>query len=72
MDSSHLTRQQAERLRADIARQLVYLNKLCARMQSLRWPLDDPVCREALQARNAVQALYVAALGAGQRPKPTS
>ena len=66
MDSTHLTRQQADKLRADIRRQLAYLNKLAARMQALRWPLDDPVCREALRARDAVQSLYTAALGARQ------
>jgi hypothetical protein len=66
MDSSNLTRLQVDRLCADVRRQLRYLNKLCARIQQLRFPLDDPLCREVLRARDAVQSLYTAALGAGQ------
>lgn len=68
VDSSNLTRRQADRLRNDVARQLVYLNKLCARIQSLRWPADDFLGREAVRARNAVQALYIATQGVGQTP----
>jgi hypothetical protein len=48
------------RLKEEIGRQLQYLNRLCARMQSLRWPVDDPVCRAATTARNALQDLYSA------------
>jgi hypothetical protein len=58
MDSTRLRPEQLAKLRAQISRQLEYLNKLCARMQTLRFPLEDPVCREALRARSHVQALY--------------
>jgi hypothetical protein len=57
MDSTQLRPEQIARLRSDIGRQLGYLNKLCGRMQKLRFPLDDPVCREALRAREKVQRL---------------
>ena len=52
-------------LREQVRRQLRYLNKLCARLQTLRFPLEDPLCREALRARDAVQGLYTAALASG-------
>jgi hypothetical protein len=68
VDSTHLTRQQAEKLAANLGRMLRYVNKLCGRMQQLRFPLEDPVCREALRARSAIQGLYTAALAAGQPP----
>jgi DNA-binding CsgD family transcriptional regulator len=44
MDSASITPAQAEKLRADLARQLDYLNRLCARMQMQRWPLEDQLC----------------------------
>lgn len=60
MSSDDLTSQQAEALRQTIGRQLRYLNRLCARIQVLRWPLDDPVALAAQQARKAMQDLYTA------------
>lgn len=70
MDSSHLTSRQAEQLGATLRRQLTYLNKLCGRLQLLRFPLDDPLCREALRARDAIQALYDATAAAGHGNLP--
>ena len=71
MDSRNLTHKQACYLLTDVGRMLHYLNALCGRMQQLRWPLEDPVCREAMEAREAMQRLYTAAQGAGQpAPKP--
>ena len=58
MDSTRLRPEQIATLRAQVGRQLGYLNKLCARMQQLRFPLEDPVCREALRARSQLQSLY--------------
>jgi hypothetical protein len=58
MNSQDLTPRQAEALRQTIGRQLRYLNRLCARAQALRWPLDDPVVTAAQAARNALQDLY--------------
>ena len=43
-----------------------FLNKLCARMQKLRWPVEDQVCRDGLRARDAVQDL--ATFGGDERP----
>lgn len=66
VDSSDLTPEQVERLRATVGRQLRFLNKLCARMQKLRWPVEDQVCRDGLRARDAVQDLYTALHYAGR------
>jgi hypothetical protein len=66
MDSSQLKPEQRARLRADLEHQLGYLNKLCARMQMLRFPDDDPVWREAQTARSRMQTLYDAARFAGR------
>lgn len=60
MTSADLTPEQAQRLRLAIARQLRYLNRLCGRLQSLRFPVEDPLCAAALRARNAMQDLHVA------------
>ncbi len=57
-------------LREQVRRQLRYLNRLCGRLQTLRFPLEDPLCREALRARDAVQGLYTAALASGQSDGP--
>ena len=60
MNSGDLTAEQARRLREAIGRQLRYLNKLCARMQRLGWPVEDPVCKAASAARDATQDLFTA------------
>ena len=61
MDSSHLKPEQVARLQATLGKQLRYLNRLCARMQRLSFPLDDPLCQPAHRARDAMQDLYTAA-----------
>lgn len=58
MDSSYLTSEQVERLRAIVGRDLRFLNRLCARMQRLAFPLDDPLCQAATRARDVMQDLY--------------
>ncbi|HEY8747116.1 MAG TPA: hypothetical protein VIM11_04025 [Tepidisphaeraceae bacterium] len=65
MDSRTIQAAQADKLRAEVKRQLDYLNKLCERMQKQHWPLEDPVFAKALDARGAIQDLYTASLGAG-------
>lgn len=65
MDSGQLTPEQANRLRETVARHLRFLNKLCGRMQQLGFPLDDPLCRAAQEARSRVQDLHTAAHYAG-------
>ncbi|HWE01891.1 MAG TPA: hypothetical protein VG326_05725 [Tepidisphaeraceae bacterium] len=60
MNSSHLHPEQVVRLRAAVGRELRYLNNLCGRMQTLRFPPDDPLCRAAHRARDALQDLYTA------------
>lgn len=47
-------------MREAIGRQLRYLNKLCARMQRLGWPVEDSVCKAASAARDATQDLFTA------------
>jgi len=65
VDASHLQPEQIARLRGVVARDLRFLNKLCSRMQSLRFPVDDPVCTAAHRARDAMQDLYTASHYAG-------
>ena len=55
MDSKDLTTEQAHKLRESVARQLRYMNRLCARMQRLGFPVNDPLSAAALNARNAMQ-----------------
>ena len=50
------------RLTASLGRNLRYLNRLCARMQQLGFPPEDPLFRAARQARDAAQDLYTAAI----------
>src|SRR4051794_3661820 len=65
MDSSAITRNQAERFRQQIQRNLHYMNSLCRRMEKLAYPANDPLFEAAMKARHAVQALYVQAHYAG-------
>jgi hypothetical protein len=60
VDSTYLNSEQVERLRAIVGRDLRFLNRLCARMQRLAFPLDDPLCQAGLRARDVVQDLYTA------------
>ncbi|HSZ55432.1 MAG TPA: hypothetical protein VK797_07220, partial [Tepidisphaeraceae bacterium] len=66
VDSTNLNPEQVKKLCDELARQLHYLNKLCGRMQILRFPDDDPVWREATRW-NRLQDLFDAARLAGQR-----
>jgi len=59
MDSTRLATEQADRLHARVGEMLRYLNRLCDRMQYLRFPVDDPLWREAISARDAVRGLSV-------------
>ena len=65
MDSSDLTPQQVERLKAVVGRQLRFLNRMVARMQQRQYPLDDPLWLAGVTARNAAQDLLTAASYAG-------
>src|SRR5579872_2446920 len=67
MDSSHLKPEQIEAMVRVFGRHLRYLNNLCARMQKLRFPDDDPLCREAQTARAAAQRVFDAARFSGQK-----
>src|SRR6185436_12517432 len=55
MDSSGITREQAERLRQQVQRNLQYMNSLCRRMEKLGFPTNDPLLEAAMKARHAVQ-----------------
>jgi hypothetical protein len=73
MKSSDLPPEKIARFRDEIARQLRYHNRVCARMQCLGWPLDDPIVMEGMRVRDALQDLYTAthyvvcAIGVRQR-----
>ena len=56
---------QAQNLMATVGHQLRFLNRLCDRMRLLGFPPDDPLWRAAIEARNALQDLHVAAHYAG-------
>jgi hypothetical protein len=55
--SSDLTTPQLDALSATLSRQALYLRRLVARMDRLRWPQDDPTYARALRARDGVMAL---------------
>jgi hypothetical protein len=61
MDSSHLTRQQAEALRAQVAVRLRWLNRLTARMQRVGFSPQDELFLATQRARNFMQDLMTAA-----------
>ena len=60
------------RLQQTLRRQLQYLNRLCARMQRLGFPLEDPLCHPAQRARDALQDLYTAAHYCGCESRNTA
>jgi acyl transferase domain-containing protein len=66
MTSADLNPEQAQALARALARQLRYLNRLCSRMQRLRWAADERMCVLATEARNAVQKLHTAAASIGK------
>lgn len=63
--SAHLTREQADCLRAQIDRQTRYLQRMVEQMRKLRWDEDDPLWEPTLQALYAMQNLRMHAMGAG-------
>jgi len=67
MGSEHLTHEQRTAFVAQLRCHLDYFNRLNTRIVKKRWPLEDPLCAKALEARRAVQDLYdVARLSAKQ------
>ena len=75
MDSSSLKPHQVDNLRQHVRRELRYLSALCSRMQQLRFPNDDPLCRAALDAHAAMERLHMAcqsaeAGAAARAPRP--
>jgi hypothetical protein len=64
--SSDLKPEQVQALAKSLGRQLRYLNRLCARMQRLRFPTEDPLVQSATAARLALQRLYTEAYSAGR------
>ena len=61
VDSSHLTRQQAEALRLQVAQRLCWLNRLAERMQRVGFSPQDDLFLAAQRARNSMQDLTTAA-----------
>jgi hypothetical protein len=60
MDSrASITREQAEKLRRLVQRDLHTLNALCRRMELRGFPADDKLYAAAMNARHAVQGLFV-------------
>jgi hypothetical protein len=70
MGSAHLTRDQADRLRAHIERETRCLQRMIDRMRKLRWGEDDPLWEPTLQAFYAMQRLRMHAMGAGYGDPP--
>ena len=60
VDSSNLTSEQLERVKASVSRELRYLNRLIERMARLGFPPTDAVYAAALRAQAETQGLYVA------------
>jgi len=65
VDSTDLTPEQAERLKAIVGRQLRFLNRMVGRMQQRQFPVDDPIWVASIAARNAAQDLFMACHYAG-------
>jgi hypothetical protein len=69
MDARSLTSEQRGAIRRQALGHLEYLGKLVARVESLAWPADDPMRVEAVNARDAVEAM-LAALAAAEPAAP--
>lgn len=65
MTGEDLTAAQLEAFTAQVMRQLRYHNRVIARMERLGWSVNDPLWREALRVRDALQGLRMAAHYAG-------
>jgi hypothetical protein len=59
MRASDLTPGQLAALKAQVGRQLAYLNRLCDRMNRRGFAPSDNLFQASLNARNAVQDLHV-------------
>lgn len=59
--SKDLKSDQAEKLMAVVGRQLDFLSRLQKRMQTCRFPHNDPLVIAAFKAHDGVQHLYMAA-----------
>jgi hypothetical protein len=55
--SEDLKPEQIRRLCADLGRYARYLNRLCARMEQLGFPVSDAVYARSISARNSAEAL---------------
>jgi len=60
MDSTSLTREQAQVIGEVIGRQLRYLGKLQRRMEKMHWPPTDPLYLDVCAAFNKIHKLNVA------------
>lgn len=61
MDSRQLPQAKVEQLRTRLVGQLDYLNRLCMRMETLKFPLNDPLFVSANRAREAMQTVLTEA-----------
>jgi hypothetical protein len=59
VSSDDLKPEQARQLMETVGRQLRFLNRLCQRMDRVRFPPDDSLRQAAWTARNAMQHLYM-------------
>jgi hypothetical protein len=62
--------EQVARLCADLAGHARYLNRLCARMERLGFPVSDPLYARAISGRNTAEALLSCAGDIG-KPRVT-
>ena len=68
MDTSRLSREQAERLAEAVAPLLSYAYRLAHRMQRIGWKPDDPTYVAAWDAYHALHTLHVRARYASCTP----
>ena len=57
MDSRQLPQHKVEQLRKRLTQQLDFLNRLCMRMETLKFSFNDPLFVSANRAREAMQAM---------------
>jgi hypothetical protein len=67
MDSSDLTREQAQRMQDALSPALAYLNKLMGRMQRRSFDHDDDLWKRARRARIAVLDLITELRSVGRK-----
>jgi hypothetical protein len=61
MDSRQLPQRKVEQLKQRLTQQLDFLNRLCMRMESLKFPLNDPLFVSANRARESMQTMLTEA-----------